>query len=196
MDTIPPILPITVVVVMVAGYFLYRRYVLLPRAWQRFADDNLLTLEKKGGLKKPEVTGNFHDHPFRLYCFEATGSSTDSSTTYCCIKLIMSPGFVGTLELSHEGIMARLGKAAFKTEDIQLDDMDFDPHYIIKCSNTQLPGQVLKRRTREKLLEFGNWFFNWEGETAQATRMGIEYDGQKLRSIAEILSEVAEELRE
>ena len=64
----------------------------------------------------------------------------------------------------------------------------------MKCSDPQLPDHVLKGRTREKLLGQKKWWFVWEGKSAKATRVGHEYDKETLRTVADILSEVAEEL--
>ena len=186
-----------IAVTLVAGWYFYRRHIQLAKVWQGFANDNLLTLERRGALRIPIVTGRFHDRTFKLYHYTlSSGISNGRSTTYCRVRLTMDPVFAGRLELSHEGIIAKLGKAAFKTEDIQLNDMNFDSHYVVKCSDPQLPNHVLKGRTREKLLEFRNWWFTWEGERAEAARMGLEYKSETLRAITEILSEVAKELEQ
>ncbi len=141
--------------------------------------------------RHPIVEGSYRRRHFRLDTYTTGGSK--SSTTHTRMQLSLEPLYDGHLELRHEGLLAKLGKR-FGTEDVQLHDIEFDPRYIIQCSDPTLPEVVLSQAVREKLLGLKKYHFSWDDDKAEAERVGEEFDAERLKALLEILTEVADAL--
>jgi len=169
--------------------------------WTQFAQQNGLKLEQPpavfGGLIKlpPTVEGTYEDRRLMMNSYEVhSGSaSNSSSTTYHRLVIELRIPYTGKLTIHKEGLLAKIGKALGK-EDIQLHDLQFDPEYVVRCSDKELPNQVLGVLTRNRLLEFKKWDFVWEGDTAIAERVDVEGDPDRLTKLVQILAEVADQL--
>ncbi len=114
--------------------------------------------------------------------------------THTRLRISLVPPFGGHLVLRHEGLQAKLGKLVADTEDIQLYDVEFDPHYIVQCPDPSFPKDVLRPEIREKLLRVKKYQFTWSLDDAEARRAGEEFDVDSLQTLVEILLDVAEEL--
>jgi hypothetical protein len=188
---------VTIGVILFGLYFLYLKYYKVVKDWQRFADANGLVVERPNPLMRPTIVGSFQGYPFRLYAYVVNRSSGEntSSSTYTAVEISLPSPVPDRLELTHQGIGTYIGKLIDR-QDILLDDMEFDPKYVIRSTDESLPKSVLRGATKKKLLTLKKWAFEWDGEKAIGHRSGIEYDGETLRKIAEILSEVATQLEE
>jgi len=162
------------------------------RAWSDFAARHGCALT--GGenwidrwIPRPTVTGEYRGRPLVLE--SVVRRAGKHSTTLTRFTLTLQPAFAGRLELYRENFLTRLG-----ADDIEIHDVDFDPEFIVKCSDPALPERVLQPFARRQLRDHSAWNYEWEGITAKALRVGLIRDAEALDAVLEILSGVADEL--
>jgi len=165
-------------------------YVALSRremnAWGRFA--RALGLVFYMGIHDHWVSGQFHRYRMSL---NAIISPKGYIVTRLSLTLVNSTGH---LALFRETWAKRIEKLLGLQIDIQLGDVEFDPHYIVYSPDPALPARAIQSITRARLLELKQWRFNWYANEARAERVGCEHDPERLEKVLWILLEVAQEL--
>ena len=162
------------------------------RAWGDFAARHGFALS--GGdnwidrwIPRPIVTGEYRGRPLVLE--SVVHRAGKHSSTLTRLTLTLQPAFAGRLELYRENFLTRIG-----ADDIEIHDVEFDPEFIVKCSDPALPGRVLQPFARRQLRDHSAWNYEWDDTTARALRGGLMRDAAGLDAVLEILSGVADEL--
>ena len=167
-------------------------------AWERFANANGLKVDRdvhSGGM--PKVVGNYRGRELEL-CYE------DTNIHWTMITLSLETPLESWLGLGFRDVLNRLGKDLFGAEELEFGHKILDQDYWLKSSNHALPGKVLGKKTRAGLLRFvrdqERWEFHWKEDKAQAIRTDhmkpLPDSPQRLKLVADILSEVAQGLEE
>ena len=157
------------------------------RAWGRFARN--LGLAFHFDVQDRWVHGDYRGHAMRLYA-----AISPRGRIVTRLRLLMAPSAPEQVALFRETWRWKLEKLLGRQVDIQLEDVEFGPRYIVFSPDPALPARVIQSITRARLLELRHWKFNWYSTQALAEREGFEHDPERLERVLWILLEVAQEL--
>jgi hypothetical protein len=97
----------------------------------------------------PAVIGNINGWPVHIY-METKGHGRNQ-TTYTKFDIDIGYQGTNTLWLSKDGVLAKLGKAIMKTQDIQVIDPEFNRQYVIRSNNEQFVRELFRPMFLRKL---------------------------------------------
>ncbi|KSW29830.1 hypothetical protein [Cellulomonas sp. B6] len=133
------------------------------------------------------MTGTFEGLPAVSFTYEwTTGSGDERRTSRVHVVGFALPAYLPTLDVTPEGVGARLAKA-FGARDLQLESAAFNDAYRVDAPDARTAHAVLHPRTLERLLQpdalglswriEGPWLLSWEtGDTDTARiapRLGV-----------------------
>jgi len=133
------------------------------------------------------LTGAYEQRPAVSFTYGwTTGSGDESREHEAHVVGLALPAYLPTLEVTPEGVGARLAKA-FGARDLQLESAAFNAAYRVDAPDARTAHAILHPRTLERLLRpdalglswriEGTWLLSWEAgatDTARiAPRLGV-----------------------
>jgi hypothetical protein len=133
----------------------------------------------------------------RVEVFVETRNAGKSSTTWTVARAWLPEAAPFELRIAHEGFFAKVGKALFKLEDIELGDPDFDAELRIKASDGTAAMILLNRAETKAALRA--LIGTHHGATvterfAQWERQGIRTDVAEIGAVLDLVVAVARSL--
>lgn len=130
---------------------------------------------------KDVLTGGYDGLPAVSFTYEwTTGSGDERRTSQVHVVGLALPAFLPTLEVTPEGVGARLAKA-FGARDLQLESAAFNDAYRVDASDPRSAHAILHPRTLERLLRDdarglswrveGTWLLTWSTGTTDTERI-------------------------
>ncbi len=157
-------------------------------AWEKFG--KMTGMEFSGDVKKKRLMrGRVNGFDMSLE-LEARGTSEHHEVYFTKMGLYSRSPLSAKLSLRPEGISSRFAKKLGASE-IEIGDPDFDRHYLIKCTDPDLPAKILTPQLKRGLIALKGWEFRWESGGASAKRNTFEDNVRVLSDIMRILQEVA-----
>jgi len=127
------------------------------------------------------LTGTYEGHPAVSFTYGwATGSGDEKRRYEAHVVGIALPAYLPTLELTPEGLGARLAKA-LGARDLQLESAAFNAAYRVDAPDARTAHAILHPRTLERLLRpdavgmswriEGTWLLSWETGSTDTERI-------------------------
>ncbi len=133
------------------------------------------------------LTGRWQGLPAVSFTYQwSTGSGKEERTSQAHVVGLALPAYLPTLELTPEGVGARLAKLV-GAQDMQLESQAFNEAYRVAAGDERVAHAILHPRLMERLLQAdardtawrieGTWILSWETgstDTARiAPRLGV-----------------------
>ncbi|QCB92598.1 hypothetical protein [Cellulomonas shaoxiangyii] len=144
--------------------------------------------EQGHGRRVSEVlTGRWQGLPAVSYTYEwSTGAGKERRTYYAHVVALALPAYLPVLELTGEGVGARIAKA-LGARDLQTESVAFNDAYRVAAGDERVGHAILHPRLMERLLQpdalrtdwriEGTWIASWapgRTDTARiAPRLGV-----------------------
>jgi len=159
------------------------------KAWRELAESTGLTYESGGFFGSSSVTGTYRGHSLTLDTF--TRGAGKHRRIYTRIVLFVNNRDNAYLALYQESVFSKVGKF-FGMQDIQVGDEDLDRKFIIKSRpETFAVNLLLTGGLRTKLLEARSLNIELDGRELHFEQMGVSTNQDYLRSVFDLLSDVA-----
>lgn len=98
------------------------------------------------------MVGPFRERPAMSFAYRYTTGSGKNQSTYTFHVISMAlPAFLPNLQLTHEGVGARIAKA-FGSQDIEFESDDFNRAWRVQAGVERFAHDVLHPRAMERLL--------------------------------------------
>ncbi len=165
------------IVVVIVGFGIWlgiRQKEKLRQAFAEFAPRfNCQAVLPQGFLAgHPSMSGTYRKHPLRVWMFtRSSGSGKNrSSTTYTAfvVQVQMTQPF--EFHIYEEGFFSRIGIGVFGMQDIQINDAEFDPKFVVKGSDEARIVQLLTPPIKQRFLEMADRYMAF----------GVKFEGNQL----------------